>query len=152
PWGSFYLTFGGTAAAPILSVFGLQTSSPCRIDSHSPLVPLLVSILARLETQTDLFVSVASVDAYLCLGLIGKYGQLSQISVSRYTERLAPVLKWMEEHYPNSDIGLGDMAEAAELSGRQLSKLFQHAFSLSPYAYLIQMRLHKAKELLTARS
>lgn len=151
-WRTYYLTFGGEAAAHILASFGVLTSSLYRLDTDSPFVPLLSHMLARLDTDTDMFGLETSTDAYRFLGLLSKYGQVSQMSASRNIERLIPVLKWMEQNFSDSDVGLDDLAETAQMSGRQLSKLFQRAFSLSPYAYFVQMRIHKAKELLAGRS
>lgn len=151
-WRTYYLTFGGEAAAQMISSFGVQTSSPYRLDSDSPFIPLLSHMLARLDTDTDMFGLDTSTDAYRFLGLLSIYGQISQTSASRNIERLIPVLKWMEKSFRDSDVGLDDLAEVAQMSGRQLSKLFQRAFGLSPYAYFVQMRIHKAKELLASRS
>ncbi|WP_055107322.1 AraC family transcriptional regulator [Paenibacillus ihumii] len=151
-WRTYYLTFGGEAAAQIITSFGVQTSSLYRLDSDSSFVPLLGSMLARLDTDTDVFGLETSTDAYRFLGLLSKYGQVSPLSAARNIERLIPVLKWMEQNFSDSDVGLDDLAEIAQMSGRQLSKLFQRAFGLSPYAYFVQMRIHKAKELLAGRS
>ncbi|WP_110932014.1 AraC family transcriptional regulator [Paenibacillus bouchesdurhonensis] len=151
-WRTYYLTFGGEAAAQIISSFGVQTSSQYRLDTDSTFVTLLSHMLARLDTDTDMFGLETSIDAYRFLGMLSKYGQINQMYTSRNIERLIPVLKWMEESFSDSDVGLDDFAEIAQMSGRQLSKLFQRAFGLSPYAYFVQMRIHKAKELLAGRS
>ncbi len=62
--------------------------------------------------------------------------------------QLQPLLIWLESHYHNPDIGLEEMAGILEITPRYMNTLFQHAFGLSPYSYLIMMRLRKSKEML----
>ncbi|MNG17216.1 Bifunctional transcriptional activator/DNA repair enzyme AdaA [compost metagenome] len=40
------------------------------------------------------------------------------------------------------------MAAVLGVTPRHMNTLYQHAFGLSPYAYLIMMRLRKSKEML----
>lgn len=147
-WGTFYLTFGGNASATILSSFGINDPAFFQWESSSPFSSLLSLMLSRINDRSDLFGLEISVDAYRFLGQLSKLSQGNNISISRNMEKLTPLLKWMEEHYDNPDIGLDDLAEVLGISSRHLSKLFQPTFGLSPYAYFVQMRIHKAKERL----
>ncbi|MNN69036.1 HTH-type transcriptional activator RhaS [compost metagenome] len=70
--------------------------------------------------------------------------------MTRNTEKLVPLIRWMEDHYGNPDIGLDDLADVLNVSPRHLSKLFQGTFGLSPYAYLVHLRMNKAKERLAS--
>lgn len=151
-WTTFFLTFGGEAAGSILSAFGIRDAHFFRWEEDSPIAYFLGEMIESFGTGPDLFGLEASVNAYRFLGLLGRFGQVSNPSVSRNMEKLAPLLRWMEVHYDNADIGLDDLAGVLEVSGRHLSKLFQNTFDLSPYAYLVQMRIHKAKEKLAADS
>lgn len=47
-----------------------------------------------------------------------------------------------------SDIGLQDMAEALEIDRFRLSRAFKAVFGIAPHAYLIQLRLTRARALL----
>ncbi|WP_410767864.1 AraC family transcriptional regulator [Fontibacillus sp. BL9] len=147
-WGTLYLTFGGEATSHILSAFAISEPAFFRWEPDSPLAPLLGSMLEQLDTGDDLFGLETSTQSYRFLGLLSKFGQASSISVTRNMEKLNPLLKWMEKHFGNPDLGLDTLAEVLGISGRHLSKLFQLTFGLSPYAYLVQMRIHKAKEAL----
>ncbi|MCM3040673.1 AraC family transcriptional regulator [Paenibacillus motobuensis] len=151
-WATFYLTFGGEAAGAILSAFGIRESNFFRWEKDSPLACFIGEMIENIGTGPDLFGLEASVNAYRFLGLLSKFGQVSNSSVTRNMEKLAPLLRWMEINYSNADIGLNDLAHVLDVSGRHLSQLFQNTFDLSPYAYLVQMRIHKAKEKLAADS
>ncbi|RCX22652.1 AraC family transcriptional regulator [Fontibacillus phaseoli] len=147
-WRTLYLTFGGEATSHILSAFAISEPAFFHWEPDSPLAPLLGSMLEQLDTGDDLFGLETSTQTYRFLGLLSKFGQASSISVTRNMEKLNPLLKWMEKHYGNPDLGLDSLADVLGISGRHLSKLFQLTFGLSPYAYLVQMRIHKAKERL----
>lgn len=147
-WSTLYITFGGEATGPILNAFAIREPAFFRWDPDSPLAPLLGSMLEQLDTGNDLFGLEISTKTYRFLGLLSKFGQASSVSVTRNMEKLAPLLQWMENHYHDPDIGLDSLAEVLGISSRHLSKLFQLTFGLSPYAYLVQMRIHKAKERL----
>ncbi|MNN11978.1 HTH-type transcriptional activator RhaS [compost metagenome] len=149
-WETYYLTFGGNAASSILNGFAIRDTTYFRWESDSPILPLLASLINQLEQIPDLFGLETSTDTYRFLGLLSKYGQISNVSVTRNTEKLAPLIRWMEDHYGNPDIGLHDLADVLEVSSRHLSKLFQHTFGLSPYAYLVHLRMNKAKERLAS--
>ncbi|WMT42227.1 AraC family transcriptional regulator [Paenibacillus sp. D2_2] len=151
-WSTFYLTFGGEAAGAILSAFGIRESNFFRWEKDSPLAYFLSEMIESIGKGPDLFGLEASANAYRFLGLLSKFGQVSNSSVTRNMEKLAPLLRWMESNYYNADIGLDNLADVLNVSGRHLSQLFQNTFDLSPYAYLVQMRIHKAKEKLAADS
>ncbi|GIO35902.1 transcriptional regulator [Paenibacillus antibioticophila] len=150
-WGTYYLTFGGEAAGAILSAYAIH--EPARFDweSDSVLSGILASIVDQLQLGEDPFGLEVSSAAYRFLGLLSKYGQASRIPVTRGIEKLQPLLTWISQNYDNPDIGLDTLAEVLNISGRQLNQLFQSIFAISPYAYLIQHRIHKAKEQLAGQ-
>lgn len=150
-WGTYYLTFGGTAAEAILSAYAIH--EPARFDweSDSILSSILEATVEQLQQGNDPFGLEVSSAAYHFLGLLSKYGQTSRIPITRGMEKLEPLLTWINHNYSNPDIGLDTLAEVLNISGRQLNKLFQSIFSISPYAYLVQHRIHKAKEQLAGQ-
>lgn len=150
-WKTYYLTFGGDAAGSILSGFRIKDAAYFFWEPHSPVIPLISKMLRSLE-QDDLFGLEISTDTYRFLGLLSKYGQMSNVSVTQNTERLTPLIQWMENHYSNPDIGLLDLSEVLGISSRQLSKIFLNTFGISPYAYLLQLRINRAKERLASHS
>lgn len=50
--------------------------------------------------------------------------------------------------HANEDVGLDDLAAISGASRFQLSRAFKQAFGLPPHAYLIQLRLARARQLL----
>lgn len=149
-WSTLYLTFGGDASASILSSFGIHEPAIFYWEPSSPFVSLLSGMLSKMDDESDMFGLDISVDAYRFLGQMSKLSQGNHISISRNMEKLTPLIKWMERHYGNPDIGLDNLAAVLGISSRHLSKLFHLTFGLAPYTYFVQMRIHKAKERLAS--
>jgi AraC-like DNA-binding protein len=54
---------------------------------------------------------------------------------------------YMQDHYAD-DLQLEDLAQVASLSKSYFIRAFRHHEGISPYAYLVQVRLNRAKTLL----
>jgi transcriptional regulator GlxA family with amidase domain len=61
--------------------------------------------------------------------------------------RLKRVLAYVDAHLA-SDIRLKDLAAAAALSAHHFSELFRQSVGVSPYAYVLERRVERAKHLL----
>ncbi|MBP1974974.1 AraC family transcriptional regulator [Cohnella thailandensis] len=148
-WNTAYLTFGGPTARELLQSLNLLETAPLHWEEDSPLPDFLEGMLDRLEEGNDLFGLSASADAYRFLITLRQYGSLdSRSAMMRSSEKLRPLLEWMERSYVNADIGLTEMTEVLGMPASTLNVLFRSTFGVSPYVYLIQLRLRKAKELL----
>jgi len=151
-WHTYYLTFGGSATRHILEALGIKTTSYYRWESEAPLSDMLNNILDWQSEHQDMFGLQASTDAYNFLLTLSKYGQLhNNTAISRNIDKLQPLLKWMELHYGDPDIGLYDLSNQLGVSGRYLNSLFIQTFGVSPYAYFVRLRMRKAKELLVSQ-
>ncbi|MGG1517105.1 helix-turn-helix transcriptional regulator [Paenibacillus oryzisoli] len=150
PWCTQYVTFGGNCAQPILSTLDMQESAMYNWEDESPLYHAVNRLLAPLiEERAGYTEYDRSADLFHFLIAIKKYAQRNnRTSVSHHMLQLQPLIDWLEERYANPDTGIREMAAMLQVTPRHLNTLFQHAFGLSPYAYLIMLRLRKAKELL----
>jgi AraC family transcriptional regulator len=61
--------------------------------------------------------------------------------------KLQEILDYINEHI-NCDLSLAELATIAGMGAHHFSNLFKRSTGLSPYQYIIQQRLDKAKELL----
>lgn len=152
PWCTYYLTFAGGSSQHILDTLGMQDNSFYRWEREAPLSHMLKEMLDRHDPAADMFSLGVSTDAYRFLLTLSKYGQLhNNTSISRNVDKLQPLLKWMDSHYGDPDIGLYDLASVLDVSGRYLNSLFLQTFGLSPYAYFVRLRIRKSKELLLSQ-
>lgn len=151
-WETAYLTFGGTAAAAMLIALGLIEPAPVRWDKNSPLAGYLEQMLDRIEADNDPFGLDASADAYRFLLTLRRHGRSGrQDSVERASERLRPLIEWMERRYDDPNAGLADMRAVLGMPPSTMNELFRRAFGQPPYDYLIDLRIRKAKEMLIGR-
>lgn len=151
-WSTSYLTFGGSSAGSILETLGMNMNSFYSWEKEAPLSKLLREILDRYDASQDMFGLAASTDAYRFLLTLSKYGQLhNNTTISRNVDKLQPLLKWMDSHYGDPDLGLNDLADQLGVSGRYLNNLFIQTFGLSPYAYFVRLRIRKSKEMLVSQ-
>ncbi|THF75108.1 AraC family transcriptional regulator [Cohnella fermenti] len=148
-WDTAYLTFGGPNAPELLQSLNLLEPVPMHWENDSPMSHLLEGMLDRLEEDADLFGLTASAEAYRFLITLRHYGSPDSPSARvRSSEKLRPLLEWMERSYANADVGLAEMSDVLNMPVSSLNVLFRGTFGVSPYVYLIQLRLRKAKELL----
>lgn len=64
--------------------------------------------------------------------------------------QLRQVLDYIQEHL-DQDLKLADLAQLADMSQFHFSRLFKQSLGLTPYQYLLQQRVERAKQLLKQR-
>lgn len=151
-WETLYLTFGGPGVHEMMHLLGLEKSAFYSWESGSPFAPLIGGMLDQIELHGDVFGLTASAEAYRFLIMLRKYGQFhNNTSISHNLKRLELLIQSLEQRYTDPDVGLPEMADVLQVSIRQLNILFKDTFGVSPYAYLLNLRLRKAKEMLIGR-
>jgi AraC family transcriptional regulator len=71
----------------------------------------------------------------------------TRITQDNVQERLEHVMEYLYTHYTES-MGLDQMAAVAGLNKNYFIRLFRSIIGMSPYQYLLEIRIEKAKELL----
>lgn len=62
---------------------------------------------------------------------------------------LAPVIRYMEEHY-TAPVSMAKMAELAGLSSTHFNRRFVHLFGMAPTRFLHSLRVEKARQMLVS--
>ncbi|MFE5324037.1 AraC family transcriptional regulator [Paenibacillus sp. NPDC056579] len=151
-WTTMYITFGGDQIQSILTSLGLHLSSLYKWEEQSPLATILERILDKIKIDSDFSELDCSIELYQFLICLKKYGQTNnQTSLSRLYSRLKPLLNWLDEVCRDENITLDTMAQRVHMSPQHLNKLFRSTFGISPYSYLIRLRIQKSKEALVAQ-
>lgn len=149
PWSTWYITFGGSQANSIISSLDLEESTVISWDHSSPLATIHKRIRKLAKNQFGLSGLDSSATLYRFLTDIKKFGHAdNKRSLSHYHERLIPLMGYLEDVYDDAAIGLNQMAEYMRVSPQHLNHLFRAATGMSPYQFLIHMRIQKAKERL----
>lgn len=150
-WATWYLTFDGALASPITAALELQHMQLISWDPDCELARIHELFDEKCRYSFDFAGVNGSQEVYAFLALLKRYGQTSgQPSLSKGHERLTPIYLLIEERYGDPALGLAEMAAAIGVSPQYLNTLFRNSWGISPYQYLIQFRIQKSKELLTA--
>lgn len=149
-WSTFYLTFSGAAIDSILSALNMNFSAVYEESEVSLFYRHINKIFHNLEdnVQTNLMGYDLSTYLYTFLMLLKKYGKLNnRLSTLQSFEKIRYIVEWLEQVYPEN-IGLHEISEKADVSSQHLNKLFHDTFGMSPYSFLVQLRIREAKRLL----
>jgi len=151
-WQTLYLTFGGSLATEIAASLHLQDADDYNWEPDTPFASLLPDMIETIGRSDDPFGIDASTLVYRFLLSLLKFGRLNRnAAVARNLERLRPLTDWLEIRHPHPGLGLGDMAAFLGVSKSGLNLLFRETYGVTPYSYLLHLRLRKAKELLANR-
>lgn len=118
---------------------------------HAEVVECLHRVRASALSEQNLPVMRYRAIAYLCAAWSC---YISHVSMERPTEasirsseRMRTALSFMREHFPEP-IGTADVAAAAAVSDSSLRRAFRETLRTTPRAYLQEMRVGRAVELL----
>ncbi|MFD0715267.1 AraC family transcriptional regulator [Paenibacillus sp. GCM10027626] len=149
-WSTLYVTFSGSLAEVLLASLGIRHTDWFDWGADAPITDHLLMMTEHAHQQNDRSGLQASVQLYHFITLLKTYGQTGgRSSLFQQLKQLNPLLQWLDEHYGDPEIGLNDMAELLSMTPRYLNSLFRQAFGMTAYAYLIQLRIRKAKELMS---
>jgi AraC family transcriptional regulator of arabinose operon len=148
-WETYYLTFTGAQAVQTMTLLGLNRSGIYRFTPQSDLQSSVANLLQSALSSYDLTGLDHSVELYRFLTCLKKQGITDRApSIESLLMRLNPLLAFLDRQYSNPELGMDDMAQTVGMSSRRLTSLFRQAIGLTPYQYLISLRIRKAKELL----
>ncbi|QDP41925.1 AraC family transcriptional regulator [Radiobacillus deserti] len=149
-WSTLYVTFGGSSVDSILNSLELNFSALYTESDDVPFSSLLLDMLKKVEKDSEFTKLELSRDLYSFIIMLKQYGKLKmQRSLSDSFDKIKPVVEWLEEHY-SENIGLAEMADIMKMSSQYLTTIFRGTFGISPYSFLIQLRIREAKKKLLA--
>ncbi|WP_416149001.1 AraC family transcriptional regulator [Salipaludibacillus sp. HK11] len=147
-WSTVYVTFGGASVVNILDSLKLNFSTLYTDMDQELFIKIIMEMIKIIEEGSEFSKLELSNSLYTFLINLRKYGKINnQPSLSHFFDKIRPIVEWLETVYAE-DIGLQDMADHLNVSSQYLNRLFQDTFSVSPYSFLIQLRIRKAKEIL----
>ncbi|MFC5652783.1 AraC family transcriptional regulator [Paenibacillus solisilvae] len=150
-WKTMYVTFGGSIAMSMLASLGIRHTEWLHWNEDAPVTAQLMEMVEQAQHDDDRTGLNASAQLYRFLTMIKIYGQTGgRSSLMQHLEKLNPLLMWLDSKFGDPEIGLTDMADQLNISPRYLNSLFRQAFGITAYAYLIQLRIRKAKEFMSA--
>lgn len=147
PWIHYYVHFNGT---------GIQAYQPYLLDKLRVFYPADTDgfidgfkIIHKNEFRNDpLSYSKASliITAFLNELMVSRY-DFSDHKISKLHAALITAYEFIKHHY-KEQITINDLCECCHLSKYYFIHLFKQAFGESPYQYILNYRIHSAKQLL----
>lgn len=77
------------------------------------------------------------------------YGLLHRLSSQGVTSELLPAMKYIDGHFDDPALSNATLARECKISEVYFRRLFVRQFDLSPKQYVIELRIRKAKQLLS---
>ncbi|MFC6331751.1 helix-turn-helix domain-containing protein [Paenibacillus septentrionalis] len=147
-WSTIYITYGGASSASIMKALEMDTFTFYEEDADQSFDQLFRDWFERIAASTTLSSIEGSTALYAFLMQLHKFGMFNQQpSLSQTYQTLQPIVTWMERNLSHN-IGIQEIAEQAHVAVQQLNESFQQAFGLTPYSFLIQLRIREAKRIM----
>ncbi|MDQ6417973.1 AraC family transcriptional regulator [Paenibacillus sp. LHD-117] len=152
-WHTGFITFHGSMAASLVQSFGWNIAERFQWEAGtSRIFETLDDMLTLAESGGDPSGWQLSSDLYRFLTLLRTDARTdNRPSISKRLEHVQLLLDWLETSFADPGIGLTEMAAKLDIGERQLNEKFRELFGQTAYAYLIQLRIRKAKEWLPSR-
>lgn len=147
-WSTFYITFSGGAIDSILNSLDMNYSAIYEETGKVSFIEIIEGIIRKTELEDHHLEYESSAELYRFLMLLKKYGKIgNKLSTLQSYETIRPIVEWLELMYPEN-IGLLEISEKAQMSSQHLNTLFHDTFGISPYSFLVQLRIREAKTYL----
>lgn len=145
PYEAYWIMFQGTSALDFLKKSGLpQHNSVFKCPYNKECAEILRHALSDAEPRSEWEEASLMQAAFyqaMALHLSGFKGQLGGDTVA------GQIKEFIQKNY-YSDISIAAMAQNFNFTRNYLYMLFKKAYGISPQAYLLDLRIEKAKELL----
>lgn len=150
-WSTFYLTFSGGAIDSILNSLDMNYSAIYEETEKLSFIEIIKGLIEKIESEDHYLEYESSAELYRFLMMLKKHGKIGdKLSVLQSYETIRPIVEWLELMYPKN-IGLLEISEKAQMSSQHLNTLFHDTFGISPYSFLVQLRIREAKRVLITK-
>ncbi|MBC7958315.1 MAG: AraC family transcriptional regulator [Vallitaleaceae bacterium] len=148
PWETYWINFEGSSIPSILELFGIhkwEVFIPSSIESALNQFDEMEDLLTQDDPEKVINTSL-NLYSFLFTYKTSKKISTYQQTTNRLLQ-LKPVLLYMDENF-NHSLSLDELSSLIHISSNHLCKLFKLTFGMTPFHYLIQMRIQNAKQLL----
>ena len=148
PWETYWLNFNGINLPSLFSLFNIGPWEIFNSEEMSSILELYYEIENDLLQDNLEKIIHTSAKLYTFLILFKNCNRMGvDRPLSNKMMKLKPIITYMENHYERY-ITLDELAVLINVTTHHMCKLFKSTFGISPFQYLIQLRLQAAKQLL----
>ena len=143
-----WIHFSGSEVPQLLEACGMRSGRLFFPGKCQAAENLLSAMSIEMQRREPLYLDVASAQFRQALALLGRRMlEGAQKEKSALRQRILPAIEYIGQHYFES-VRVEDMARQCGLSRYHFLHAFRLCMGMSPYAYLIQTRMDRAKSLL----
>lgn len=150
PWKMDWICFFINGADNIMNKLIDQGHCVIQANDAPDLSSKFHSIVSILQADSSYHQMQASVILYSMITEILAHKQGLYIDLNKQTV-LSPVVSFMEQHIKDP-ISIEELSSIAKVSVSYLCRKFKEIYQVSPIQYLINLRMMKARELLTTQN
>jgi YesN/AraC family two-component response regulator len=148
PWETYWVTFDGSYLTTLLNLFHINPWEVFEPQNPERCLSLFQQMEKALQQDNIEKILDTSATLYQFLILLKQSKKNNATTTSNSKpNKLKPVIAYMEEHY-TKEITLEELSNLIQVTTHHLCKLFRTTFGMSPFQYLIQLRLQVAKKIL----
>ena len=148
PWRYYWISFNGDAKFDVGTKLGLDAENPVRAAKHQKAMTDVFDELFETELPSaELYYTAISV---LMKIVADEYAHAkTYVSLSTpHDELVENAKKLIKLNYTRADFSVSDIPDMLFISQRHLSALFRERVGMTPVAYLSEIRLTAAADLL----
>lgn len=143
-----WVHFSGTEAAALLEECGMGKGNLFSSGSCPAAETLLKSMASEMLHREPMYRIVVESQFRHAMALLGRQlVQQKSSSISLARQRLLPTVDYMNRHY-FEPLQTEKLADNCGLSKYHFIRLFRMCMGMTPYAYLIRIRMERAEKLL----
>lgn len=154
PWVYLWIEFSGLAASGLLEKAGLTADTPIQTpDDPEAVFELFAEMIDGLQKykQREFYPLFCTANLLKILYLLlAQRGKNDGVLPSE-TNRIIPVIHYIEEHYSDPDISVKKICELFFWSPSYLTRVFKKVMDISPIKYINQLRIRKATAMLASK-
>lgn len=148
-WMTSFLTFDGTLAEPITSLFGLKDY--VLLPKLAPELATFISKYFDTFVNKDLIsLNEQSVNIYRFLTLIHENELYARRTTFHDQEIVSKIIQYINQHYPER-ITNATLSEVTRYTTAYQNRIFNKIYNQTPLEYLDDYRMQKAKEFLLTK-
>ncbi|MGE5582430.1 MAG: AraC family transcriptional regulator [Bacillota bacterium] len=148
-WNFKWIHFNGTSAKDYYQILNEDSLSIVRVGDS----PEFESLLDSLNQSSDLndipsnIIVANQLTKIISSLIISKFSRLNLKKYDQHHQEVLKVINYIQENY-QQPVTLNDLTGVALMSRYYFLRVFKNHTGASPYEYLINYRINKAKELL----
>jgi AraC-like DNA-binding protein len=149
PWVFMWIHFNGIAAKEYYSILNEETLNIIYLNDFVAFEKMLDNLNKHFDVNDipSCINAVTQMTNIISLLIISKFTSVNNKKYKEHRYEIDKVIDFIQSNYGNK-ISLDDLTKTAYISKFHFLRLFKRHTGVSPYEYLINYRINKAKELL----